>query len=192
MRVSPIAGLLLALAGLACADASGATAVGPLPISSVVAPVQERRFRVPESRSFGERWAGVTTVRFDRWHGTFSALGQRRAAVEVRQDRVVPMPYAGAEPREVERVEWERNRDSRRMAALEGLGRVRPAADEPRVERYQRLVDTEMRLTREEFVAGRTAPRLEDINRFVFRKNGTTRGELPVTPAGEDRPPPEP
>lgn len=159
-------------------------AIGPLRIDERQTRLEETRFRGGTS-PLGQRLVGGLdrTVRFETWHGEFSALGGRRSSLQDERSRLddrVPE----ADVRTPEAREREINRWSGRRTGIDGADTVTSAFDRPRVSEFQRRIDEAELISREEFILGTEAPRMEDINRFVFRKNGTARGEAPATPAG--------
>jgi hypothetical protein len=165
-----------------------ASAVAPVRLEQRVESVEGRRVAAGQS-PLARRLAGGLdrTIRYESWHGEFSPLGQRRSPEQGRRAAVggEVSTEAAVLPGTVERETFRRSGEA---ADIDNLESVTNQGSVPRVERYQRHIDEEILITRERFILGQDAPRMEDINRFVFRKNGTARGEVPVTAAGGRRP----
>lgn len=181
----------LALVILAHASwlAAQETAVQALDLTKREDVLSSRSWLAPEASGQFEStqaWPGSQSIRFDSWHGKFTSLGRKRAAFTLEEAREKEMLDLG-EVRSFDRRNQAEtiSRESGRRSAFRNFGQIGAAESYPADSGLQSLIpDGTAQVTREEFIAGQRSPKMEDINRYVFRKNGVDeRGALPVTPA---------
>jgi hypothetical protein len=147
-----------------------------------------RMWSGPGQARIGQKnpWPGSKTITFGSWHGSYSSLGRKMAPIEetAKEERRMARLGSGVKT-------WPRlgmsdttSRFSGHKSQFRNFARVGSASTYGGDERIQSLITTEVEVSREEFAAGKGAPRLEDLNRFTYRKNGAAEdGPVPVSPA---------
>jgi hypothetical protein len=178
--------LVLAFAGAGALTAQE-RGIEPIDLTKREERLSSRRFQGPgEARLGGERmWPGSRTMKFGSWHGRYSTLGRKLAPIDTSQRRDFGRaPLAGTRSFPALGAQDATSGFSGLKGSVHNFSRVGAAGSYGADPRLQRTVSTEAEVSREEFAVSPGAPRLEDINRYVFRKNGVDEtGPAPVTPA---------
>lgn len=151
-----------------------------------------REFRESERRFHraDERWNSGETVQFERWVGE----GREAYLPERNPPDTTRRPLAGARQVQGEVRSFStihdpshRSRMDKREARIRNQDRVVPLQPQAPVEITDRNAALAQRRASTVSTSGRT-PALEDVNRFVFRKNGADEtGPIPARTAGSGR-----